>query len=215
MKPMPVRTDRLHLMPYWYGDSPAALKVASKQKVGSDGGRYTDTNLQATKDGAVAMHWGTPAKNGYYFIVKKDGKGRRRLTPEEAHRPLIQWATADVLRLRRTLRTGTRYESRVRPYTAQEMVTLAHRLGVIPCFELKSPHFKNSARIAPIVAHAERIGATCYFMALVTMVEWGGKAKAVRQAKGQYALLAHGAPKPNNFNFYKPYITRVWGQWAK
>jgi hypothetical protein len=214
MNPMPRRTDRLHLMPYWYGDSPAAFKVAAKKKVGSDGGKYTDTNVQATKDGAVCMHWGTPAKNGYFFIVKENGRRRRRLTAQEAHRPLLQWATKDVLRLRRTLRTGRRYEARVRPITAQEAVTIAHRLGVIPCFELKSSHFKNPERIKPIIAHANKIGATCYFMALVNMVEWGGKAKAVKAAGGQFALLAHNQPKPSNFNFYKPYITRVWGQWA-
>jgi hypothetical protein len=211
---MPRRTDRLHLMPYWLGDSPAAVRRAALMVIGSDGGRFIDINLQRCLDGVIAMHWGTPAKNGFYFIVRANGRGRRRLTYAEAHRPLREWKAVDLIRLRRTLRAGVRYETRVRPHTYEEMVRCCKRWRVIACFELKSPSFHDATVAAAMVAYAASVKATVYFMTLVTMVGWRGKVVAFHKAGGQIALLAHGAPRPADLVTYLPFIDRIWGRFA-
>ena len=203
-------------MPYYVGDSLHAIDVASKMPIGHDKGKYTDTNLQVTVDGEVCLHWYTAAQNGYRYIVQEDGTGRRPMTKAELKRPVSKWKLKDVKRWRRTAhyKKGD-FEAENRPYTYEEAVIHAKKVGVIPCFELKSQAFASQPeRAKRMKAIADKHGLTLYVMTLVTMKRWAGKMKAFHNAGVQTALLAHGAKKPATFNTYKKYITRVWGPWA-
>jgi hypothetical protein len=211
---MPARTDRLHVEPYWLGDSPRAVRNAARQRVGSDGGRFIDLNLQRTADGVCGCHWGTPRANGYLFIVRRSRLGRRALTDSELDRPLIFWSTRDVKRLRRTRHVGTSYGSRVRIHSYAELVRICKRSGVVPCFELKTKSFDDRELAARMVKYAQRVGALVYFMTLVTMPNWRGKVCAFHSVGAQVALLAHDAPKPADLANYRRCITRIWGSWA-
>jgi hypothetical protein len=196
-------------MPYWLGDSPRSILRASKMRVGADGGRYVDVNVQKTLDGAICMHWGTASQNGYDYIVV--GRRRVALTRAQAHRPLSQWRSADLVRLRRTKHAGASYASRVRPYTYLEMVKYAASKHVTITAELKSPAFGTPAAAKQLVTWAKAAHHKPWFMALVTMRNWEGKAKAIHDAGGEFALLAHGAKMPRDFPHYHQYVSQVWG----
>lgn len=207
---VPPWTDRLHLTPYWLGDSRYAIRIAARKAVGRDGGRFIDLNFQRTLDGVVNCHWGTARRNGFYFIVVRPGK-RRPLTEEELDRPIAEWATADVIRWRRTKRAGLSLASRIRIYTFAEQVRYAARRGVRICAELKSKTFDDLRVAAQMVAVSVRNNAGVIFMTLVTMPNWGPKLRAFHEAGGQTALLAHGAARPTNLEHFRPYIDQIWG----
>jgi hypothetical protein len=88
----------------------------------------------------------------------------------------------------------------------------AKRRSVIICWELKSRAFAEADVAERIAEDVRASGWPAYFMALVTMRLWGQKARAIHQAGGQFALLAHGEPKPSAFDTWKPYITQIWGR---
>jgi hypothetical protein len=196
-------------MPYWLGDSPRAVARAARMKVGADGGRYVDVNVQKTYDGAICMHWGNPGKNGYHYIVS--GRRRRALTRAETHRPLTHWRSSQLVKLRRTRRPGLSYASRVRPYTYYEMVRYAASKRVTIIGELKSPGFGVASAAKQLVRWAHAAHHRPWFMALAEMANWEGKAKAVHDAGGEFALLAHGDSMPHNFARYRQYVSQVWG----
>lgn len=208
---IPGWTDRLHLEPYWLGDSRFAIRTAARKAPGKDRGRFIDLNFQRTLDGVVNCHWGTARKNGFFYIVTRFGK-RRPMTEAELDRPIGQWKTADVIRWRRTARIGTSLASRIRIYTFAEQVRYAWRRGVIVCAELKSETFDDPRVAVQMVAVLTRLKAIAYFMTLVTMPNWGPKLRAIHQAGGQTALLAHGARLPANLEHFRPYIDQVWGE---
>jgi hypothetical protein len=208
---IPRRTNRLHVKPYWLGDSPAAINKAARQRIGSDGGRYIDINLTRCKDGVLGVHWSTPAQNGYHWITT--GKGRRALTRAEEHRPFSQWTLRDAKRLRRTRRRGLRYESRVRIYSYPELLNKCKNRRVIPTFELKSRTFDDRTVAKQMVDQAKMIGWTPIFMTLVNMKRWRGKMKAFHLEGAPTALLAHSQPRPHDLDKWMPYIDVIWGRW--
>ena len=217
---MPAHTDRLHLSPYWLGDSKYAIRVASRKRIGSDGGRFIDMNFQVclSDDGqsyeAVCLHWGTARKNGYLYIVKANGRGRRKMTQAELDRPIHKWHLKDIKRWRRTARVGVRFETRVRPLSFVEAITYAKNRNVVVCAELKSVLFARYPAIAQrMKAQVNAVGSRTYVMTLVTMVGWRTKMKNFHDAGFETALLAHGAKKPADLAAWRPYITRVWGSW--
>lgn len=207
-------------MPYWLGDSPRAVLVASRRPVGRDGGRYTDTNVQAARDGEVCMHWGIARNGGWkYIVVSTDAKGvekRRPMTTAELTKQAALWKVKDIKRWRLTLHGEVgNYKSNLRIYDTNEMIAFAKKHGVVPCFELKSELFaKQPQRAVRMRQQAIAHGARVYVMALVTMPRWAGKMKAFHNAGWETALLPHGARKPLRYAYYKKYITRVWGNWA-
>src|SRR5213596_1843392 len=211
---MPIRTDREHLDPYWKGNSVLAIYAQANKPVGHDGGRFTDTNLQACEDDDLCVHWADPAQNGYLYIVRRGGIGRRRLSPEEAHRAWMEWKEKDAKRLRRTKRAGISFESRVRILTMSEFDRKAKRNGVIPIFELKSRAYRDPRRALRLVMQRRAIGQPPFFMALITMRDWGLKAAAITGAGGQFGLLVHGAAKPEEYAAWTQHITRRWGAWG-
>jgi len=217
---MPRRTDRLHLEPYWLGDSKYAIRQASRKRIGSDGGRYIDMNFQAclSDDGksyeAVCVHWATARKNGYYYITKKNGIGRRRMTREELDRKVHHWHISDIKRWRRTARAGTSYASRVRPLSFIEAINYAKSYKVIVCAELKSILFARYPAIAvKMKSQVRAVNHTTYVMTLVTMIGWRYKMRNFHNAGFETALLAHDAKKPSDLTRWRPFITRVWGGW--
>lgn len=220
---MPRRTDRLHLEPYWLGDSKYAIRVASRKRIGSDGGRYIDMNFQVCLSDdekayeAVCLHWGTARKNGYYYITYKNKYGitkRRHMTREELDRPIHKWHLKDIKRWRRTLHTGTRLVNRVRPLSFLEAINYAKSKKVIVCAELKSILFARYPAIAVrMKSQVRAVNHTTYVMTLVTMTGWRHKMRAFHNAGFETALLAHGAKKPTDLATWRPFITRVWGGW--
>lgn len=210
---MPARTDRLHLEPYWYGDSPRAIRKAGMRRPGH---RDIDLNCQRAKDGVVIVHWGTAGKNGYFFIVDPKTGKRRRMTSAEVHRPVSQWTVRDIKRWRRTPRKGVRFETRVRPLSFQEAVQLCIKFNARPCFELKSKTFDDPDTARFMVNYAAVMKKQVFFMTLVTMPNWRHKGIAIKNAGGQIALLAHGAPRPTDLAMYVPEVfDRVWGGWRR
>lgn len=216
---MPKYTDRLHLEPYWLGDSKYAIRVAARKRVGSDGGKYIDMNFQVclSDDGnayeAVCVHWGTARQNGYLYITKPGG-GRRKMTPIELDRPVHKWHLKDIKRWRRTPRLGVRFETRVRPLSFVEAIAYAKSYNVVICAELKSILFARYPAIAQRMrAQVVAVASRTYVMTLVTMIGWGPKLKNFHDATFETALLAHDAKKPVNLPKWRPFITRIWGSW--
>lgn len=216
---IPPRTNRFHLMPYWMGDSPAAVRRCARRVLAR---RFIDINLQKCIDGIIACHWGTAAQNGYRYIVVR-GKGarevRRKMTHAELHRPISEWKASHVVQWRRTARWGAKYASRVRPYTYEEMLRICKRWRVVPTFELKSRAFANKAVAKAMKVIHDRVGTRAYYMTLVTMVFWGPKMKAFKEAGFETALLPHGARLTpavrQELRMYGPYIDRYWGGWRR
>lgn len=208
---MPAHTDRLHLSPYWLGDSPRAIRKAGRHRRGH---RDIDLNCQRCKDGVAIVHWGTAGKNGYFFIIDAHTGKRRHMTYREIHKPLSAWSVEEIKRWRRTLRRGTRYETWVRPLSYQEAVQLCIKHGARPCFELKSKTFDDVTVARSMVNYAKTMRKQVFFMTLVTMRNWRNKGRAIKAAGGHIALLAHGAPKPADLaNFVPEVFDRVWGNW--
>jgi hypothetical protein len=211
---VPARTSRLHLghgMDQWLGDSRHAIRVCAKRiRVR----RFIDLNFQRCLDGVMNLHSRTATANGYRFIRRRFGLGRRAMTHAELHRPLEKWKAADVRRWRRTKHRGLSLESRVFPRTFLEQVLYAKPRGVTVCAELKSGSFDEPRVAVQMVAAVKRVGASVIFMTLVTMPHWAGKMRAFHTAGGRTALLAHGAPRPAVLDQYQPFIDRIWGDFA-
>jgi hypothetical protein len=218
---IPAHTDRLHLEPYWLGDSKYAIRVASRKRIGSDGGRFIDCNFQVclSDDGksyeAVCLHWGTARKNGYLYITYKTKYGvtrRRKMTRAELDRHISEWKLSDIKRWRRTARAGRSLASRIRPQSFVEMVKYAKRYRVIICAELKSILFaKRPELAAKMKAQVKAINHTTYVMTLVTMTGWRYKMRNFHNAGFETALLAHGARRPADLTQWRPVIDRIWG----
>lgn len=230
--PMPPVTSRLHPprnartghVEQWLGDSPAYIDLAGKQEIGRDGGRYIDINLQRVgagfkrknpqlkvTDTAYGLHWESAKKNGFLYIETNAlTKKRRPMTTEELFRHVEYWDPREVKKWRRTLKAERgNYASTVRPYTYAELVRYCRRRRVIPCFELKSRSFADlefAKRMHKVIAP---IRWQVYFMALVNMADCREKGEAFVGAGEQFAVLAHGMPRPKDFSDWT--YTRVWG----
>lgn len=215
--PMPRSTVRYHGghgLDQWEGDCPRAVRAAAALPVGSDAGRFIDINLQRTANGDIGVHSGTPRVSGWRYIVRRSRLGRRRLTDEELDRNYRGWTDAETLRLRRTKRLGLSYESRVRLRTFKQLTRLCKRLGVTPCYELKSPAYAGEVTHArDMVDYHRSLGITVYYMTLAAG-QWRAKVINFHAAGAQIALLAHGLPKPRDLAEYRVYVTRVWGSWG-
>ena len=209
---IPAHTSRVHLKPYWLGDSPRALNVAATRRAPHN--RCADVNFQLCADDEAALHWGTARQNDYRYVkVGKGIRGRRRpMTREELNRLIQLWRMEDIRRWRQTPRYGPRFKQRVRPYSFLEMARMAKRRRVYICAELKSRGFANEDVAVRMVNKGKTVGWPVYYMTLVTMKDWGGKMRAFHNAGGETALLAHGAKRPSNLSGYMNYIDRIWGR---
>jgi hypothetical protein len=208
---IPSQTNRLHIKPYWKGDSPAAIQRAAR-RLGRRRSAYIDINFQVCRDNVMGLHWSTAVDNGYRFI--QVGNKRRAMTREELHRLISEWDTEDVVCWRRTKRAGLRYRSKVRPHTFSELVVIAKAKRVTICAELKSRRFATDPDIAvAMVSNMHKFVTTVYFMTLVTMWGWGPKLKNFKEAGGETALLPHGARRPTEVDEWSPWIDRYWGRW--
>lgn len=212
MTDMPRATDRMHLEPYWLGDSPRAIRKCARRLPGK---RYIDLNLQRCKNGIVVMHWATPYRNGYTWIQKSNGT-RVKMTRDQLHRKAKYWTVGEILTWRRTEhRRRGHYETTVKIMTYEQAVRMCKKWLVSPCFELKSVSFGDRAVARAMVDYANYYGRRVFFMCLVTMDGWRNKGLAIRSAGGHIALLAHGARRPADLDQYVTEVfERVWGSWA-
>lgn len=228
MIPMPRSVKRYHAdhgLDQWRGDCPRAIDTAANQPVGADGFRAIDMNQQVclSDDGrryiAIGLHSKAPHTNGYVYIKRRFSPLRRHMTHSELYRPSHKWKESEVKRWRRTKRRRRGvYESRVRVYTYTELVRYAtnRQRKVIICPELKSILFARYPAIAQqMYADTLALKATTWPMTLVTMSGWRTKMRNFHNAGFDTALLAHGAKKPADLATWRPFITRIWGGWAR
>lgn len=207
---MPADTHRVHLG--W--DDPRCDTIEILNIAARHGRRYVDCNACASADDtAWNLHWADgPGKNHFDWIWtgrRRFGREvRRPMTRAELRRPVHEWSDDEIRRWRRARRGGRK------PATVAQRQRQAKRRSVHICWELKSQAFGQAEAAERIVEDVRRSGWPGFFMALVTMRSWGQKARAIHNAGGQFALLAHDAPKPADLEDWTPYIDRVWGGWA-
>lgn len=205
---MPAETHRGHLP--WQDprcDTLQLLNMAARHGV-----KFVDCNACVSADGTSwNLHWPEgPRLNHYDWIWtgRRTWYGReirRPMTSEELRRPVHLWHDAGIARWRRGSSGG------VKPATVAKRQRQAKRRGVIICWELKSRAYAHADVAERIVEDVRASRHPGFFMALVTMRDWGQKARAIHQAGGQFALLAHGASRPADLDLWRPYITRIWG----
>jgi hypothetical protein len=205
---MPAETHRVHLP--WY--DPRCDTLALLDAIAREGRRFGDFNACASADDTSwNLHWPEGPKLNHYDWIwtgKRRWNGReirRPMTDEELHRNVGQWHDAGIARWRRAERGGPK------PATVAKRQRQAKRRGVIICWELKSRTYTDPEVAQRLVDDVERSKWQAFYMALATMRGWGQKARAIHQAGGQFALLAHGAPRPADLDMWRPYITRIWG----
>jgi hypothetical protein len=207
---MPAETHRVHLP--W--DDPDCDTLAILNMAARQGRRYVDCNACVSADDTSwNLHWADgPRLNHYDWIWtgrRRFGREvRRPMAANELRRPVHEWSDDEVRRWRRARHGGRK------PATVYQRQRQAKRRSVIICWELKSRAYGDAEVAERIVEDVRRSGWHGFFMALVTMRRWGQKARAIHNAGGQFALLAHGAPKPHDLEQWKPYIARIWGCWA-
>lgn len=194
--PMPATTQRAHAEPAWKGDRLAALADVAALPAGKDGIRAADRNFQwAWEDPtnpvtdqpghgrAYCLHYATPAKNNYTFIL--DGRKVRPMTADEHARPILKWSADDVRKWRRDNDPASE-----RPATYFEMVTEAVRLGVVICAELKSSAFTNPGPALQLVQAAKNAGHPPWYMALYKSMPYAReKCAAIVNSGGQFAVI--------------------------
>lgn len=207
---MPARTHRAHLP----ASDPRCDTLAFLNMAARQGHKHVDVNACASADDtAWNLHWTTgPGPNHYDWIwtgKRRWGREvRRPMTRAELHRPVHQWHDEEILRWRRSRRSGPK------PAQCSKRQRQINRRALIACWELKSRAFAEQEVADRLVHDVNAQGREAFYMALVTMRLWGQKARAIHNAGGQFALLAHGAPKPDELEKWKPYIRQVWGRFA-
>lgn len=204
---MPAQTHRFHLP--WNDprcDTLTFLNIAARRGV-----KFVDCNAVVSADGtAWNMHWGNgPRLNHYDWIwtgKRRWGREvRRPMTEVELRRDVGRWSDEAISRWRRAKHGGPK------PATVRQRQRQAKRRAVYVCWELKSAEFGDPEVAARVVEDVHSSGWPGLFMALVTMRAWRQKARAIKEAGGQFALLAHDAPKPADLEQWRPYIERIWG----
>jgi hypothetical protein len=206
---MPTETHRGHLP--W--DDPDCDTLAFLTWLARHGWRFGDFNACVSADGTSwCLHWTNGPKLNHYDWIWTGRRTRilrreirRPMTDEELHRDVDQWHDAGIARWRRAEHGGPK------PATCGKRNRQAKRRGVIICWELKSRHFADDEVAQRLVDDVRASKWPAFYMALVTMRLWGQKARAIHNADGQFALLAHDAPKPDDLDRWRPFITQIWG----
>lgn len=209
---MPAETHRGHLP--WQDPRCDTLELLNI--IARHGERFGDFNACASADDTSwNFHWPEGPKLNHYDwywtgrrtrVLRREI--RRRMTVEELHRDVGSWHDTGIARWRRGPRGGPR------PTTVARRQRQAKARGVVICWELKSRSYAADDVAERIVEDVTRSGWPGFFMSLVTMRDWGQKARAIHTAGGQFALLAHNAPKPADLDQWRPYITQIWGHFA-
>lgn len=208
---IPANTHRYHL--HWSDprcDTLAFLNMAARR-----GYLYVDCNACLSADGTSwNLHWATGPKHNHfdwYWTGRRNRFGReirRPMTQAELDWNVDEWTDAQIRRWRTAERGGRR------PATVYKRQRQAKRRGLIICWELKTRTYGRADYADRLVDDVERSGHPAFYMTLVTMANWGPKLRAVHEAGGRTALLAHGAPRPRDLDKWLPYIDRVWGRFA-
>lgn len=206
---IPAHTHRAHrLARDIRNDTTAVLNSAARALPGR---RFADMNACATADGDVNLHSpdGPGGLNHFTHILDVHTGRRRAMTPEELHRDVELWTTAEVLRWRRLV--GGRW---IRPLTIFERQRQARRRLVVICWEVKTRNYGEGIRAARFTAQLRHSGWRAYIMTLATMANFGPKLKAFKLAGNETALQLHGAGNHPavraQLAIYRPWIDRLW-----
>lgn len=174
---MPVNPVRqLHDTPA-RGDNKSAILRAAQP-----GGPFAiDGNLTILCGEIWLLHWTTAARNGYTRVVDKRTGHVRPMTKFERHAPGSWWGKSGIKRWRRP--------NGEHPLTYDEAVAFAVKHHVVIIGELKSRLFAQQKWANKVVAIAKKHDHPAWFKGLFNMKFPGGKAKAIRAAGGQFALI--------------------------
>lgn len=201
---MPKALPRAHFKPSWRGDRPAAILATARGRKPA-----IDCNFQWAGSHAWCIHWTTPLLNNYRYL--KTGPNKvRRMTARELRRPAADWGNL-VGAWRRGPKQGS-----ARPMTYDYMVHYAKRHGVILVAELKSPAFGTAKAANYMVDCARRANHPPWVMSLLNMKNVRGKAQAISNAGGQFALIFGTFKKlakkpPKDWREWDQFVTQVWG----
>lgn len=207
---IPARTNRAHLEqrdPRC--DTVTVLNMAARRLRLR---RFADMNAVAGREDDWNLHWADgPEKNHFTHILNVEGR-IVRMPATQRHKPVWNWASADIRRWRKNIRRKHRHPRYVRPFTVAERQRQAKRRLVVICWELKSPAYRRTDVATRMVGAVTASGWKGYYMTLVTMRSWGPKLRAIKQAGGETALLAHSARRPAALPEFSPFIDRTWGR---
>lgn len=209
---MPADTHRVHLL--W--DDPRCDTLAILNLAARHGRRYVDCNACVSRDGTSwNLHWPNGPRLNLYDWIWTGRRTRilrreirRPMTEAELSRDVERWYDSQIARWRRAKRGGPK------PATCGDRNRQARNRRVIICWELKSRAYAEAEVAERLVEDVEASRWPAFYMALVTMRAWGPKARAIHNAGGQFALLAHNAPKPDDLDKWRPFITQIWGRFA-
>lgn len=197
-------------------DTYAVLNIAFRRILRK---RFADMNACAGADDDWNLHYADGMAPNHYTHIKDAKTGRiRPCTHAEAHTPVDQIHTPQMLRYRKDVAPGKRHRW-VRPRTVFEVQRRARRLRVTVCWEIKSRVYATNPALARrFVASCRRAGGVAYYMTLVNMWGFGGKLKNFKLAGGETALLGHGMPltaaRSSELTANRAYIDVQWGSFA-
>lgn len=206
---MPVETHREHLP--W--DDPRCDTLEILNMAARRGAKFVDCNACVSADDTSwNLHWPDGPRLNHYDWIWTGRRTRflrreirRPMTDVELGRDVDRWSDVGISRWRRGPRGGPK------PATVAKRQRQAKRRAVRICWELKSRAYAHVDVAERIVEDVRASGWDAFFMALVTLRFWGEKARAIHTAGGQFALLAHDAPRPADLETWRPFITRIWG----
>lgn len=201
---MPRAFPRAHFQPSWKGDRLAAINVVSRMKH-----KGIDMNFQWGEEVAWCMHWTTPARNNYTYLMVRGAKKARRMSVGERNRPISKWTDDQISKWRRTSNPKS-----ARPRTYATCARYAAERKVVICAELKSQAFATPKAAQYMVSSAKAVGHRPWFMALYKMKNVRGKAKAISEAGGEFAVIFGNFPHkrpPADWNHWDQWVSQVWG----
>ncbi len=198
---------RAHFKPSWRGDRLLAINRVAEAALGPDMVRAIDMNFQWAAGHAWNLHWRTPAMNNYRYVIDAKTGKIRHMTARELVRPVHKWHDG-AARWRRS-----KDVSSARPHTYLEIALYAKHRGVLVCAEIKSQAFAHPAAAEYLVESARRADHPPWFMALLRMRKARGKAKAIHDAGGQFALIfgTYRVTKPRDWSEWSHYVSAIWG----
>lgn len=208
---IPQETHRVHAD--W--DDPICDTVALLDRAARLGRRFVDMNTCVSADHTGwNLHWPEgPRLNGFHWIwtgrrtriLRREI--RRPMTDDELRRDVIDWHDSQIARWRRARHGGRR------PGTVALRQKQARKRRVYICWETKSRAYEEPENAERLVEDCRASGWPAFFMTLC-IGAWGPKLRAIHNAGGQTALLAHGYPKPVDLAQWRPYIDAIWGRFA-
>lgn len=205
---IPTRRPRIaHFLPYLFGDSPRAIRVAKRL-----GWPWIDQNGHADRAGvAWVLHWRRyRLEFPWYWTGRYVGRREvRRPVPRTWPRYFDNLTTRQASRLRSQPLGGRR------PRKAVAHMGLAAEADIGWAYEAKnSPPFTQVATWERVASDRDRTGARVVIMVLTSWAYWRKIVRAALAAGLPVAVLPR-TPKPADWSEFEAQGVRVWGRWRR